>query len=151
MATIDTKTRTEPRSHSVEAAVKYVVAGEKSVFVPTDRAKSYWPGENHTMRIDDMRPIVDKLSIDRNGFVLLSRPTAMQDMYDSAEIKRVYYPEIEAIVKDLTGAEKVIVWGEMARSDKPQTGDGRLPAYGAHVDYGERTVRDKTVELIGKQ
>jgi len=144
-------TETASRPRAVEATIKYVVAGEKSVFVPTDRAKSYWPVDERTMRIEDMRPIADKLAIDRNGFVLLRAPTKVKNFYDPAEVKRVYYPEIEALVKRVTGAEKVLPWGEITRSDKPQTGDGRLPAYGAHVDYGDRTVRDIAMEILGEQ
>ncbi|MFZ1991205.1 MAG: CmcJ/NvfI family oxidoreductase [Alphaproteobacteria bacterium] len=136
---------------AVTTAIKYVVAGEKSIFVPTDRAKSYWPVDEHKVRIENMRPITDKLSIDKNGFVLLREPTKVKNFYDPDEIKRVYYGEIEALVKRVTGAEKVLVWGEMVRSDKPQTGDGRLPAYGAHVDYGDRTVRDTTEVMLGKE
>lgn len=136
---------------AVTTILKYVVPGEKSVFVPTDRSKSYWPVEEHTMRIDNMRPIAGKLAIDRNGFVLLREPSKVKDFYDTAEIKRVYRLEIEALVKRVTGAEKVIVWGEMVRSDKPRTSDGNLPAYGAHVDYGDRTVRAKTLELLGEE
>ena len=134
---------------AVTATIKYVVAGEKSIFVPTDRAKSYWPVDEHEVRIESMRPIADKLAIDKNGFVLVKEPTTVEDFYKPGAIKKVYYAEIERLVKRLTGAEKVLVWGEMIRSDRPQTADGSLPAYGAHVDYGDRTVREKSREMLG--
>jgi len=51
----------------------------------------------------------------------------------------------------LLGAEKVIVFGEIARSDDSNTGDGRRPAYGAHVDYGETTVRRFAEDMLGRE
>ncbi len=145
---VEPEARTEG---GVTTTIKYVVPGEKATFWPTSREKSYWPVEEHEVRIESMRPIAGKLAIDRNGFVLVHEPSKVKDFYDPEEIKRVYYPEMEALVKRLTGAEKVLVWGEMVRTDKPQTGDGRLPAYGAHVDYGDRTVRETTEILLGKE
>jgi hypothetical protein len=54
------------------------------------------------------------------------------------------------LVKRLNGAAKVAVFGEITRSDATGTGEGRLPAYGAHVDYGERTIRRLAAEAMGK-
>ena len=137
-------------STSVAARIKYVVAGEKAVFYATDREKSYWPPDEHVMRIENMRPHVDELSLERNGFVLIRQPTAVRNLHDPEEIRRVYHPEIIELVQRLVGAEKVIVFGEVARSDDPKAVDGRLPAYGAHVDYGDVTVRYFAEEILGK-
>jgi hypothetical protein len=134
---------------AVEASIRYVVAGEKATFYPSDRARSYWPPDEHRMRIENMRPRVGQLSLERNGFVLLREPSAVTNFYDADEVRRVYYPEIMQLVQQLLGAEKVLVFGEIARSDDTATGDGRRPAYGAHVDYGERTVRRFAQDFLG--
>ena len=134
----------------IEASIRYVVPGEKAVFYPTDRARSYWPAEEHRMRIESMRPHVQDLSLERNGFLLVRQPTAVTSFYDPAEVQRVYYAEVSDLVKRLNGAEKVLVFGEIARSDGATTGDGRRPAYGAHVDYGESTVRGFVENLLGR-
>jgi hypothetical protein len=136
---------------SVDAPIKYVVAGETAVFYATDREKSYWPVDEHIMRIENMRPYVDDLSLEKNGFVLVRQPTAVKNFYDPEEIQRVYYPEVTDLVKRLIGAEKVIVFGDIARSDDPKTVDGRRPSYGAHVDYGDVTVRNFAEEFLGKE
>jgi hypothetical protein len=135
----------------VEATIRYVVAGEKSIFYPADRDRSYWPGEEHRVRIESMRPHTRELALERNGFVLLREPTKVTNFYDPEEIRRVYYPEVIDLVTRLNGAAKVIAFGEVARSDSTQTGDGRRPAYGAHVDYGERTVRHFAQEQLGAE
>jgi hypothetical protein len=136
---------------AVEASIRYVVAGEKAVFYPGDRERSYWPGEEHRVRITDMRTRAADLALERNGFVLLREPTAVTDFNDAAQVHSIYYREIEALVKRLLGSEKVLVFGEVVRSDSKTTRDGRLPAYGAHVDYGDRTVRQFTVDMLGSE
>ena len=44
-------TREHPKQ--VKATIRYVVKGEKSIFYPADRAKSYWPAEDHEMTLED--------------------------------------------------------------------------------------------------
>jgi hypothetical protein len=138
---------TEP----VEASIRYVVAGEKAVFYPADRERSYWPVEEHRVSIADMRARTADLALERNGFVLRREPSAVTDFYDTAQVRGVYYSEIEALAMRLLGSEKVLVFGEVARSDSKTTRDGKLPAYGAHVDYGERTVRQLTQDILGSE
>ena len=135
----------------METVIKYVVKGEKAVFYPTDREKSYWPGEDHLVPVADMRPRARELALEKNGFVLVREPSQVKDFRDPEQIRNVYHAEIIDLVKRLTGAEKVIVFGEVWRSDDPGIEDGRLPAYGAHVDYGARSVRYFTEEMLGKE
>ncbi|HVY82743.1 MAG TPA: CmcJ/NvfI family oxidoreductase [Steroidobacteraceae bacterium] len=142
---------TDRQSDGLEATIRYVVAGEKAVFYPTDRERSYWPAEEHRVRIANLRRHIGELSLERNGFVLLREPSAVRNFYDADEVRRVYYAEIEALVQRLLGAQKVLVFGEIARSDAATVGDGRKPAYGAHVNYGERTVRQFAEDMLGRE
>lgn len=136
---------------AVEALIRYVVAGEKAIFYPADRERSYWPAEEHRVAIEDMRPHAAALSLERNGFVLLRESSAVNDFYDPAQVQSTYYAEIQTLVKRLLGAEKVLVFGEVARSDDTTTGEGRRPAYGAHVDYGDYTVRRFVEDILGRE
>lgn len=133
----------------IDAVIRYVVPGEKAIFYPAERDRSYWPAEEHRMHIESMRPHARELALERNGFVLLRETTKVRNFYDADEVKRVYYPEVFDLVKRLNGAAKVIAFGEVARSDSAQTGAGRLPAYGAHVDYGDVTVRQFAYDILG--
>lgn len=133
---------------AVQATIRYVVRGEKSVFYPADRTRSYWPEEDHEMPIHDMRPIAQELAFDRNGFVLLNQPSALPDLADRAAVERDYPAEVEALIARLTGVERVISFGMMMRTDDPAADDGRQPAFGAHVDYGSRTVAQFTRDLL---
>jgi hypothetical protein len=142
---------TSAEATGVDAVIRYVVAGEKAFFYPADRQRSYWPPEEHHVRIESMRPQVSELALERNGFVLLREPTKVHNFYDEQEVERVYYPEVFDLVKRLNGAAKVIAFGPVARSDARQTQDGRQPAYGAHVDYGNVTVRQFAQDILGPE
>ena len=144
-------TTTPAEESGVEAVIRYVVPGEKAIFYPADRDRSYWPAVEHRMRVASMRPHARELALERNGFVLVREPSQVRNFYDADEVKRVYYPEVFELVKRLNGAAKVIAFGEVARSDSTQTGAGRQPAYGAHVDYGDITVRQFTYEILGRE
>jgi len=144
-------TPSENSGAAVEAVIRYVVPGEKAVFYPTDRERSYWPAEEHRVRIESMRPRVGELALERNGFVLAREATKVKNFHDADEVKRVYYPEVFDLVRRLNGAAKVIAFGEIARSDGTQTGDGRRPAYGAHVDYDDGTVRRFAEDILGRE
>jgi hypothetical protein len=135
----------------VIATMDFCPRGEKVIFYPTDRAKSQWPYAPHAVVIRDMRPIQDRLSFDRNGFHLINQTSACRDFYDAAEVERVYIPEIQTLVADLTGADKVITFGVMTRTNNPNAKEGNLPAFGAHVDYGDYTVRQQAIEVLGEE
>lgn len=134
-------------ANDVTATMKYVVRGEKATFYPGEREKSYWPGEEHEVVVHDMRPIADRLSFDRNGFVLLDEPTDIGDFTDQHELGR-YCRQTEKLVQRLTGAERVISFGPMIRTSASGTHGHNQPAYGAHVDYGARTVADFTYDMM---
>ena len=133
---------------AIRTRITYVVRGESAVFNAADRAASYWPKDPHDVDVHDLRPEIDVLAFDRNGFVVANGPSGAIRMTDSGARMAEYGREAEALVASLTGAKKVISFGGMYRSDAPDAADGNLPAFGAHVDYGARTVRDFTLDHI---
>jgi hypothetical protein len=134
-------------ARDVRATMKYVVRGEKATFYAGDRDKSYWPGEEHEVVFHDMRPIAQKISFDRNGFVLLHEPSPVSD-YTTEDAISCYRRDCEALVQRLTGAEKVVSFGPIIRTSASGTHGHHQPAHGAHVDYGARTVADFTHDLL---
>lgn len=134
-------------ARDVRTTMKYVMRGEKATFHPGDRAKSYWPVDEHEVTVHDVRPIRDQLSFDRNGFVLVDEPSGIADFADPDELAR-YCRETEALVKRLTGADKVVSFGPMIRTNATGAHGHNQPAHGAHVDYGARTVADFTRDLL---
>jgi hypothetical protein len=132
----------------IQAAIRYVVKGESAIFYPADREKSYWPAEDHVVTITDMRPLRDQLTITNNGFALLTRKTSVTNFFDSTQVEQIYYQEVIDLAQQLNGAVKAIAFGPVARSDDPANKQGRLPAFGAHVDYGRKTIENFTRDIL---
>jgi len=140
-------TGSEKLTRDVTATIKYVVRGEKSTFYAGDRERSYWPGEDHRVTIHDMRPERGEFAFERNGFVLVDEPADVADLADPAEKAR-YCQGAEAMVKRLTRAQKVISFGPIVRTNATGTHGHNQPAFGAHVDYGAKTVADFTRKIL---
>ena len=85
----------------------------------------------------------------REGFAIVPHVTRARDLADEAEVKAVYYPEAERLVKQATGASRVLVFDHTIRS-APLAGTGRKgirePVKRVHNDYtvtsGPQRVRD---------
>ena len=68
------------------------------------------------MAIRDARPLIGQLSLDKEGFVLLHHQTAVKNFYDEDEIASVYYPECERVIKEATGAARVVAFDHIVRN-----------------------------------
>ena len=58
---------------------------------------------------------LSETDIDREGFRLVESPSAVESFYDEDELRRAYYPEIEALISQLTGAARVVVFDHTLR------------------------------------
>jgi hypothetical protein len=104
----------------VQATLNYFAeSSEKPVIYtydpPPGIPRTTGKSEPHSVLIHNAR-LEQQLSLDRQGFQLVRHETAVQDFYDRAEVKKVYYPEIEMLLKQVTGAEKVVVFDHQARN-----------------------------------
>jgi hypothetical protein len=142
---------TSQNPHRIRATIRYVVKGESAIFYPADREKSYWPPDDHEMTVTDARPLRKELSVAANGFTLLQHRSAVRDFFDPAQIEQVLVPEVTELAKQINGAARVLAFGPVARTDDPASRQGRLPSFGAHVDYGRRTIEDITREMLGEE
>ena len=90
-------------------------------------------------------------SLDREGFELHRVPTAMGDFYDAETVKRVYYPEIERLLKDATGAAEVLIFDHTVRNTAPEQQSGRRvrgAAARVHNDYTEASAPQRVRDLL---
>src|SRR5215472_18472132 len=98
----------------------------------------------HEVRIEDARGREGEFTLDRNGFALVKASTAVDDFYAPGEIKRVYYPEIERLLRGRLGASRVFVFDHNVRN---ATREGlAVPSRQVHNDHtvnsAPRRVRD---------
>jgi hypothetical protein len=114
----------------------------------------FFDTERHTVRVHDMRPLAGALALDHEGFELRRHQTAVRDLYDDAALEQVYYPEIEALLRSVTGASRVVVFDATRRSDGGAGAvnrDGlRGPASRVHVDYTAKSGPQRVKDLLGE-
>ena len=89
----DLKTVVAPLNFLVPMAEKPVACNyEPPPGVPVRTGES----EEHRVPIRDARPLIGRLSLDKEGFVLLHHQTAVKNFYDEGEITSVYYADASA-------------------------------------------------------
>ena len=114
------------------------------------------PYEPHVMQIHDLRPIQSELSLDVQGFALKEQRSAVRDFWDDDEVRRVYYPEAEAFLKEVTGASRVFIFDHLQRrrvdgaKDRSRSGP-RQPATRVHVDHTARSGPQRVRDLMGDE
>jgi hypothetical protein len=147
--------RIEEALPSVEALLNYLVnTGDKpesyggvSQAVADQQRKGKY--EEHLMPIYNGRTLVKQLSLEREGFVLVNHETKIKNFYDDAEVRSVYFKETEELVKQTSGAKRVLVFDHTLRSADSATREEKQisgPVRNAHNDYtewsGPQRVRD---------
>jgi hypothetical protein len=107
----------------------------------------------HQVTIRDARPMIDRLSLDREGFVLLHHQTAVTNFYDEEQIKSVYYPECERVMQEATGAVRVVAFDHIVRNAAMSAKDKtiKIPAKRVHNDYTEWSAPQRVRDLMGDE
>ena len=110
--------------------------------------------EDHRVTIRDARPLIGQLSLDKEGFVLLHHQTAVKNFYNEEEIKSVYYPECERVMKEATGAARVVAFDHIVRNAAMAAIKGsqiKLPAKRVHNDYTAWSSPQRVRDLMGDE
>lgn len=129
------------RGPVVEAAVEYLgPMTERPRFHMGDEARDRNVLDIVTVPICDIRPEQGRLSLDREGFVVVPHRSSVANFRDPEEIGRVYGPELERVLREVTGAAKVVVMrGGVVRlaQRSPEFGapGTTYPAKSVHSDY----------------
>jgi hypothetical protein len=153
---METRGGTEAGTEAITAAITYAVdTGEKPVnetFGPGNiRRRNAGAKEQRPMPIHDGRPLAGTFSLDRNGFAFVPHPTAVADFFDKAELASVYYPEVERLVREMSGAARAVVFDHTLRSGDEAEREARLvrePVLSAHNDYTEWSGPQRVREIL---
>ena len=150
----------------VKAELNYLapVAGKPRTYAfdpPPGEPKSTALPEPHILPIFDGRLVAKGFSLDREGFELVRHPTVVRNFYDEEEVRRVYYPAVEAFLKATLKADRVVIFDHTVRKRVEGSADirgagPRQPATRVHVDQtvtsGANRVRehlpDEAEELL---
>jgi hypothetical protein len=103
----------------------------------------------HPVCFLDAREHGGDVSLDGSGFVLLPQQSAVDDLYDADAVRAHYYPEMEKLVGEATGAVRVVAFDHNVRCApmaKRGEASAQMPVKAAHNDYsaisGPRRVRE---------
>lgn len=150
----------EERPPAFEALINYSVdTGEKPAsyggishaLAEKKRTGKY---QQYKVPIYDGRTIADKLSLEREGFIFVRHETRVKDFYDQAEVRSVYYPEIEQLVKETSGANRVVVFDHTLRSADSAVREAKQisgPVRNAHNDYTEWSGPQRVRDLLPEE
>jgi hypothetical protein len=89
-----------------------------------------------------------------HGFVFVEHRTQVRAFTDETERKRVYDPEVQALIKKHSGASDVIVFDHTIRisdEDMQKAVDARPTVKSVHNDYTEASAPRRLREIVGDE
>ncbi|KIL59356.1 hypothetical protein M378DRAFT_169423 [Amanita muscaria Koide BX008] len=97
-----------------------------------------WDLRGEELQIENIRGKEQSFTLDIAGFQFYVRPTKFKTFDDEEKIKNDYYVEQGELIKELTGASKVVFFDHTIRRNRPGVLDAsphkRRPVQQAHVD-----------------
>ena len=141
---------------SISVEIPYTVdTGEKLVnetFGPNNiRRRRTGTHEGKSMELHNGRLAAERLSLDHQGFVLVEHKTKVGDFFNAEQLKSIYYPEVEELIKKTSGAARVVIFDHTLRSGEEAEREEKLirePVLSAHNDYTEWSGPNRVREAL---
>ena len=138
----------DPRNHEgrfVDGLMNYIGrTAQRPRYYANDHSRDVLTLDPRTVSIEDVRDRRVAPSLRREGFELLPHHSRVRDFTDSAEVAGIHAREIERLLAEVTGADRVVVsspgvlrFGE-ASKDSGRYNNSR-PARFIHVDISDAT------------
>jgi hypothetical protein len=141
---------------AIEATLNYIENNGEKIFTYTggpgsSEKRSGGTKDPRRVVIRNGRPFVDRFALERDGFHFIRHDTRVADFFDEDELRRVYYPEIEALVKAEIGASRVLIFDHTLRTadeDERESRKIREPVSRVHNDYTEWSAPQRVRDLL---
>jgi hypothetical protein len=108
-------------------------------------------GDRRRLQVHDARSLAPPPSLDREGFALARLETSAGNLYDAAAARGVYYGEVERLVREVTGAVRVVAFDHNVRcatmAERGESG-AQNPVRYAHNDYTESSGPQRVRDLL---
>ncbi len=139
---------------TIEASVNYYRDNGETPYTFTGgpgstEVRSNQSPDPRVVTMHNGRPFAQRFALDRDGFRFVDHDTKMRNFLDEDEVHRVYYPEMEALIKAETGATRVVVFDHTLRTADDEFREAnklREVVRRVHNDYtewsGPQRVRD---------
>jgi len=144
----------ETAPDAIEATLSYIVNDGTKVFTETAApggtdVRSGGKPDPRQVTIRNGRHHARDFTLERNGFHFVHHDTKVGDFFDEAQVRQVYYSEMEALVKAESGASRVVVFDHTLRTADDEEREARKireVVRRVHNDYtewsGPQRVRD---------
>jgi hypothetical protein len=149
----------ETTPHTIEATLNYVIDTGEQVFTQTAvpgslDVRAGGKQDPRRVPIRNGRSYPGQLVLDQHGYRFIHHDTQVRDFYDEDEVRRVYYPEMEALVKAESGAARVLVFDHTLRTaddDLRETRKIREVVRRVHNDYTEWSGPQRVRDLLPQE
>jgi hypothetical protein len=143
----------------IEATLNYIANTGEKVFTYTGgpgsaERKSGGTSDPRQVNIRNGRPYTGSFALDRDGFRFVRHDTKVRDFFDDEEVRRLYYAEMEALVKAESGATRVVVFDHTLRTaddDDRESRKIREPVSRVHNDYTEWSAPQRVRDLLPQE
>src|SRR5271165_5432666 len=105
-----------------------------------------------SVTVRDARSLIERPSLEREGFRLVTHATRVTNFFDPAEVRSVCYPEIEYILREATGATRAVAFEHDVRcaSTAERRARGvREPVRVVHNDYTAKSSPERARLYLG--
>jgi hypothetical protein len=144
---------------TIETTVNYILDNGTKIFTLTGEpgATDVRTGGTQDPRrvvIRNGRLAADRLALDRDGFRFVRHDTKVVDFFDEDDVRRVYYPEMEALVKAESGASRVVVFDHTLRTADDELREARKireVVRRVHNDYTEWSGPQRVRDLLPQE
>src|SRR5437588_5543473 len=140
----------------IEAALNYIVDDGSKVFTIVagpggSDTRSGGKPDPRRVTIHNGRPHAKDFVLERHGFRFVRHDTKVKEFYDEDEIRGLYYPEMEALIKAESGAKRVVVFDHTLRTadDELRESKGiREVVRRVHNDYTEWSAPQRVRDIL---
>jgi hypothetical protein len=140
----------------IEATLNYIVDDGSKVFTIVaspggSDTRSGGKPDPRSITIHNGRPHANDFMLERHGFRFVRHDTKVEEFYDDDQIRRVYYPEMEALIKAESGAGRVVVFDHTLRTadDELRASKGiREVVRRVHNDYTEWSAPQRVRDIL---
>jgi hypothetical protein len=105
---------------AIKATLNYFVNDGTKIFTEASgsgaRDKRSGTIDGRQVLVHNGRAHNGAFELERDGFRFVHHDTKVADFFDENEVRRVYYPEMEALVKAESGASRVVVFDHTLRT-----------------------------------
>jgi hypothetical protein len=149
--------KSDAEPETIDAVLNYVIDDGTKIFTETGS-----PGANDRRSGGKPDPRLVTLrngrhrdfTLERDGFHFIRHDTKVGDFFDEVEVQRVYYPEMDALVKAQSGARRVVVFDHTLRTADDAAREARKireVVSRVHNDYTEWSGPQRVRDLLPEE